>query len=125
MKAISIKQPWAIAIATGMKTVETRTWGTKYRGKILIVSSLKPDKKMLTELEEDGMDFEKVGGLDYGKAIAIANLVECRPMTEADREEAMCDIYPNAFAWVLEDVLRIKPFAVKGQLGIYEVDYAV
>lgn len=39
MKALNVKQPWAWLIASGKKTIETRTWSTKYRGPILIVSS--------------------------------------------------------------------------------------
>ena len=42
MKAISIRQPYAMQIVSGEKTIETRIWKTKYRGKILIVSSKTP-----------------------------------------------------------------------------------
>jgi hypothetical protein len=44
MKAISIQQPWAWAIFHG-KTVENRSWGTDYRGELLIHASSKFDKK--------------------------------------------------------------------------------
>ena len=121
MKAISVKQPWAAAIETAQKTIETRTWATKYRGPLLIVSSLKPDKAILESLKEDGMDFSVPGMLIYGSAIAMVNLMDCRPMTKEDEDEAMCEIYPNAFSWVLKDIVQIKPFPVKGKLGIYEV----
>lgn len=30
MKALPVKQPWANMIATGEKTIETRTWPTDY-----------------------------------------------------------------------------------------------
>ena len=43
-------------------------------------------------------------------------------MTEVDEDAACCKIYPKAQAWVLRNVRRIEPFAVNGQLGIYEVD---
>ncbi len=36
MKALSLWQPWASAIACGSKTVETRHWQTKYRGPLAI-----------------------------------------------------------------------------------------
>ena len=36
MKAISLWQPWASAIAAGVKTVETRSWPTSYRGPLAI-----------------------------------------------------------------------------------------
>lgn len=39
MKALSLRQPWAWLVAAGYKTIETRTWGTKYRGLLLIHAS--------------------------------------------------------------------------------------
>ena len=106
MKAISIKQPWANLIASGQKTIETREWSTPYRGQILLVSSKIP------KIEPAGC------------AVAVADLVDCRVMTKADEDAAKCSIYPNAFAWVLQNVRAIEPFHVKGQLGLYEVDVA-
>jgi hypothetical protein len=38
-KVLSIKQPYASFICTGIKTVENRTWKTDYRGKLLIHAS--------------------------------------------------------------------------------------
>jgi hypothetical protein len=59
-----------------------------------------------------------------GYAVAVADLVDCRVMTEADQNAARCSIYPNAYAWVLQNVRAIDPFPVKGQLGLYEVAVA-
>ena len=39
MKALSVRQPWAWCIVSGFKSVENRTWTTKYRGPILIHAS--------------------------------------------------------------------------------------
>ena len=102
MKALSVKQPWANLIANGTKTIETRTWTTPYRGPLLIVSSKFPNIP------------------PTGSAVAIVDLVDCRRMTRIDRNAACCEIYPNAFSWVLENVLQIKPFPVSGALGIFE-----
>lgn len=104
MKALSVKQPWANLIAAGAKTIETRTWATNYRGELLIVSSRKPPIE------------------PAGCAVAIANLVDSRPMTRADEDAACCKFYTNAIAWVLNDVCPVEPFSVRGQLGIYDVD---
>lgn len=105
MKAISIREPWATLIRNGDKTIETRTWSTKYRGKILLCASKKPDS-----------DFS-------GKAFAVAELVDVRPMTKDDEKQACCEIYDRAHSWVLENVMPIEPFPVKGQLGLFEVSY--
>lgn len=106
MKAISLKQPWASMIARGDKTIETRTWPTKYRGDLLIVASKNP----------------KRSGLPSGKAVCIVELVGCRPMTREDEQAARCEIYPRAFAWLLTNIRSIEPFDVRGQLGFYEVE---
>ena len=36
MKAISLHQPWASLVALGVKTLETRSWSTGYRGPLAI-----------------------------------------------------------------------------------------
>lgn len=36
MKAITIKQPWASLIVSGLKDIENRTWKTNFRGRVLI-----------------------------------------------------------------------------------------
>lgn len=123
MKAISVKQPWAWAIAEGYKTIETRVWSTTHRGDLLIVASLKPDQLVLDAFTEEFGYAVLARQLEYGKALCTARLIDCRPMTKADEEAARCDVYDGAFSWVLEDVRKIKPFPVKGRLGLYEVDY--
>lgn len=104
MKALSIKQPWANLIASGLKTIETRLWGTSYRGELLIVSSKKP------RIEPSGC------------AIALAQLIDCRPMLRSDERAAQCKLYENAIAWVLQDIRPLRPVRVKGQLGLFDVE---
>jgi hypothetical protein len=104
MKAISLKEPWVSLIASGQKTIETRVWCTKHRGPLLIVGSKKPD------------------GVFAGKAACIVDVTECRPMTKEDEDEACIVLYPRAKAWMIGNLKLVKPFKVKGQLGIYEVD---
>jgi hypothetical protein len=103
MKALSIKQPWANMIASGEKTIETRTWATDYRGDLLIVSSRKPPIE------------------PAGYALAVGRVVDCRKMTKVDEAAARCPVYPGAYAWILAGIRRIRPFPVRGQLGIFEV----
>ena len=38
-RILSIRQPWAWAIATGRKKVENRVWNTSYRGPVYIHAS--------------------------------------------------------------------------------------
>ena len=43
-------------------------------------------------------------------------------MTKNEEGAACCLIYPDAHAWVLRNIRRIKPFSVRGQLGIGDVE---
>jgi hypothetical protein len=104
MRCISLKQPWANMIADGEKTIETRTWWTKYRGPIAIASSKMPNIH------------------PAGCVVAIAVLVDCRPMIFEDEDVACCKVYPDAYSWVLTDVEKIEPRRVKGSQGIYTID---
>jgi len=102
MKALSVRQPWANLIASGQKTIETRTWQTSYRGELLIVSSRRPDI------------------YPAGCALAIVTLVDCRPMRSIDWIDACCDPYPGAFAWVICDVRKIDPIPTRGAQSLYD-----
>lgn len=103
MKALSIKEPYATMIKEGKKIIETRTWKTNHRGKILLCASKSPKSEI------------------SGKAFAVAELLDCLPMVKDDERFACCEIYPRANSWFLANIKKIKPFPVNGQLGLFEV----
>lgn len=116
VKALSVRQPWAHFIGVGAKTIETRVWSTSYRGPLLICAAARWD-----EVAREHMD---IPGLALGRATAVVELIDCRPMTKADEELAMCKLYPRAQAWVLKHVRSLAPwedFPVKGRLGLFDV----
>ena len=121
MKAISLWEPWASAIAyrpehhgilaaegiTAQKRIETRKWYTRYRGDLVICSTKNP----------------KVAGLPLGMAVCIAEVVDCRRMKRTDELAAQCTFEPGRYAWILGNIRPvIPPFAVKGAQGFFEVD---
>lgn len=91
-------------VASGEKTIETRVWKTNYRGKLLICASKNPATTPVA-----------------GKAVAIVDLVDCRPMVKEDEVRACCEIYEGAYSWVLENIRHIEPFPVKGKLRLFNV----
>jgi len=101
--ALAVRQPWANLIASGKKTIETRRWRTVHRGPLLVCSSVQP----------------RIA--PAGCAVAIVNLIDCRPMTAADEPLACCPVYPGAWAWVLAEIRPIKPFRVRGQQRLFRV----
>jgi len=77
MKAITILEPWASLIAYGEKKIETRSWETKYRGRIVIHAG--KSKKYIRGViaKFNGIQLPDKFTLNYGKVIAIADLVDC------------------------------------------------
>lgn len=105
LPALTVKQPWAAWIASGEKTIETRTWSTGYRGPLAICSASLPKGCGVTR-----------------RALCIVFLVHCRAMTEGDDREACCPVYDRAMAWQFAADRRIVLMArhdVRGQLGIW------
>ena len=107
MKALSVKQPWAELIARGEKTIEVRDWSSKHRGPLLIVASKRPNVWAT------------------GCAVAVVDLVGCRPMTRADEEAALGEYYHGAKVWVLENPRRVEQVPVTGRVGVYDVEVPV
>jgi hypothetical protein len=106
LTALSVRQPWASHIADAQKRIEVRTWSTKYRGPLLICASQR-----------------KHDDLPTGCALCVVDLVDVRPMTENDEDDALCyfdDI--GEYAWVLRNPRRVDHFPVKGRLNLYQVE---
>ena len=95
MKALSIRQPWASLIASGKKTVETRTWETKYRGPILICAG----KTWFVKACADHLG-QGPGEL-LGVALAIVELYDIKTMAPEHEAAAMVASRPGLFAWYL------------------------
>jgi hypothetical protein len=112
MLSLSVQQPFATLIASGEKSIETRTWPTKHRGDLLICAAMKLHKSYSHELTRI---------YPVGVAICIVELYDCRPMTRDDEPAARCAVYPRAWSWLLRNVRTVEPFRVQGRLGLFHV----
>src|SRR5437763_1823554 len=80
--AISLKQPWATLVVSGLKTIEVRKWSTARRGRVLIHAARISDPRseawalVPAELQADA---QLVGGL-----VGAVDVVGCK--TYRDRE---------------------------------------
>jgi hypothetical protein len=92
MRAISLWQPWASAVALGSKTIETRHWSTDYRGPIAIHAAkrLREGELIyyhscwnwqgaLRELGTRFGEFTLDKKLPFGAIVAVAYLIDCKP----------------------------------------------
>ena len=124
MKALSVQNPWAYWIMNYDKTVENRTWYTKFRGRILIHASLRWDNNAPLSVwqrrnpEASIFDIEKEiekCKLTNGYILGSVELYDC--VQGADDEWAQ----PGLWHWLLRgpDIWE-KPVLIKGSLGLWE-----
>jgi hypothetical protein len=140
MKALSLHQPWASAIALGLKRIETRSWHVSHRGEIAIHAALRASseqRRFFDEMmrhREFKHAFEAAGFFSFemlpkGAIVALAELKEVVPTTVVlgcDAASAMDlrlgDYGPGRFAWRLANARRVPPFWVKGNRGLFNFD---
>lgn len=126
MKALTLWQPYAQAIALGLKQYETRSWATKYRGPLAIHCSVKKLSKEYTTLAGKYGILDK---LHYGKIIAVCELADCLLMTDelikmqSQSEIDFGDWRAGRYAWKLQrvEVLPV-PKESKGRQGLWNTD---
>ena len=117
MKALSVKQPYACALADWSKNKEFRTRPTNHRGDLLICSS-KSEKDYWSNTNPSYP-------LPTGVMLVVRNLVNCRPMVESDKEEfgAPKDC-AGWYVWEFDpdEGDTVIPKAVNGSLNLFNVD---
>ena len=119
LRALSWKEPFASLMLHGK--IETRTWSTNYRGRVLICASKAP-YNMKNRLAIMGfsnhMKVKNMGlKLFSGQAIAVGDLVDCRPMTRDDEAATFVKYKDGLYCHVYENVRAIEPIPIKGQQG--------
>jgi len=102
MKIISIRQPWASPIVSGVKDVENRTWSTRYRGPVLIHASQTIDTI-------SGEEFQARFGMALPAAAPRGGVVGVAEIVDCVSEHSSRWYAPGHFAFVLRNA-RAVPF---------------
>lgn len=118
MKALSVRQPWALHINDGRKKLEFRTWTTSHRGELLICAS-KHDSGVWVEVEVDGK--KQVLPAPLGCQMCVVELLDVRPATREEVEADGGEWSPGLYAWVFGDVFPVEPAPVSGRLHLFDV----
>lgn len=133
LMALTVIQPWASAIAMGLKTIETRSWGTRHRGPLVIHAAATDRGEVAFD---KGYLFEAYPAFDAylqdalpavrprGAIIAIGRLVACTPAERApsSTEEKLGHFGRGRWGWQIEAVWPLpQPIHTKGRLGLWEV----
>jgi hypothetical protein len=114
IRALTVRQPWASAIAHADKRIENRTWTTPHRGAVLIHSAAKVDPAANRHAPMTAI----VRGLqlDLGAVIAVARIVACHP------DDGQCTPWsmPGHSHWQLDQVTALPlPVPATGALQLW------
>lgn len=141
MRAISLWQPWASAIPAGLKTIETRSWATNYRGPLAIHAAKRWTKaereiwlKLVCATPHASRKFEEIGityseDIPLGAIVATCELYDCistndppqknHEITEAESEWG--NYSADRFCWLLRDIKALPdPVRFIGRQGFFD-----
>ncbi len=136
MKALTLWQPWATLIAVGVKVIETRGWGTPYRGPLAIhaASSEPAEVRRLMRFDEPFISLLAAAGyknpdvLPRGAVVATAELFCVQHIVAGFQlpkspELELGDYRAGRYAWFLRNVQRLpEPVPCKGRQGLWDWD---
>lgn len=151
MKVLTLTQPWASLMAFGEKHIETRSWGTSYKGPLLIhaAKGFPKDCKALCATEPFKSVLLRHGvhqaaDLPTGVILARVELVNAVgtgwllgnftgelalspgehtwKTYAAEHEEAFGDYTDGRWGWLTRHPQRLVPRAAKGALGLWTYD---
>lgn len=130
MKAITIKQPWAHLICSGIKDIENRTWPTKFRGLVLVHASAKSSGKMIDLLTDEQYDYVKKSGwkpstdMPLSAIIGSVEIVDCfinYKSIWAEKTDGYDFDSPIIYNWVLKNPIMFpEPIPAKGRLSFWD-----
>lgn len=134
--ALTVRQPFAALIASGIKTLETRGWQTDYRGPLLICAgkeahSLYKSYNLNTgTLELGNQSAPAFYQVDFdlfkieGAAVCTVDLVGVRPFLKGSlvEKDACCDWFPGGFVWELENPRLVEPKPIRGRPGLFKAN---
>lgn len=112
-RALTVRQPWASLITSGLKDVENRSKPTSYRGTLLIHAGLATDADAMTE------HGHLLGDYPAGVFLGTVDLVDC---VHRSASPWAMDGY---WHWILENPRPAAELVrAAGQLGLWSPDPA-
>ena len=136
MKALSLLQPWATLVVTGIKHIETRSWSTRYRGPLLIHASKGKSGKIFADEPRFKRYIPDFSQLPFGYIIGRVMLIDIikidtATLSASDKlfnglrpeEKAFGDYKEGRYAWILQEPVAFKTLhEAKGSLMLWEFD---
>jgi len=125
MKCLSLKQPYAELLVSGTKTIELRTWNTKFRGDFLVHASKKVDMEACVRLKIDPDSLPT--GAVVGKAtLHDVKVYHNRSSFLRDKNKHRSNAMPDndMYGFMISHPQKFrKPFVINGKLGFFNVEW--
>jgi hypothetical protein len=123
MKCLSVSQPYADLIVQGKKTIELRTWNTKYRGELLVHAPAKIKKDVCKKLGIDEKDLRT--GVILGKVeiydVKVYNSISDLK-SDYTKHFATEEFLHHKYGFLLKKPQQLRiPIPYKGSLGFFDV----
>jgi hypothetical protein len=121
-RVLSIRQPWAWAIASGRKKVENRTWQTPYRGTVYIHASSNRDANAVEWIRRK----VRVIVPDDLPRCAIVAVAELTDVVTRKRARRFGKWFEGPYGFVLTNVRPLRsPVRTLGKLGLFQPSSAL
>jgi predicted transcriptional regulator len=123
-KCLSLKQPFAELLVSGMKTIEVRKWKTKFRGQFLVHASKNIDEKACKRLKID--QAKLVTGAVVGKA-SLYDVISYGSknsfLKDKNKHFASSTYDKPNFGFMVYQAERFDtPVPIRGKLGFFNVE---
>lgn len=132
VRVLSVRQPWASLIVTGIKDVENRTWSTPYRGTIYIHASQRFDNDAMDYLVEYGEAIfgdaaqevlESLVHHPRGALLGRVTLSDIIPFEEENLDQLSPWHFEGNLGWYLENAEMFEePIPMNGKLGLFSIE---
>lgn len=131
MKALSLTQPWATAMAIGVKEWETRSWPTGFRGLVAIHAAKRFPrwaKNFAMEIRHEHSLFpQHPSEWPVGCIVAVGEIKECRSTEDirgqlSETERKWGDYGDDRYCFKFQLLRQVIPPALcKGALGFWTI----
>ena len=123
MKCLSVSQPYADLIIQGKKTIELRTWNTRFRGEFLVHAPLKVNTEACKKMRIDTRGIRR--GVIIGRVEIFGVKVyksQSEIKSDYNKHFAVKEYLDHKYGFLLRNPKELRvPIPYKGSLGFFEV----
>ena len=117
MKTLSVRNPYAALIVAGIKTIENRSWSTRYRGPLLIHAGVTPHLDSIDEVERRFNVCVDKASLRFGGIIGSAVLIDVVTKSSSPW-------FVGPYGFVLSEARPLEFLALRGRQRFFDAQLA-